>query len=40
MKSLNEQNSPFSYHTLLFYVYAVKLIYGLELYMARKVFIL
>ena len=44
MKSLsfitkNEQNSPFSYHTLLFYVYTVKLIYRLESYLAHEVFI-
>ena len=45
MKSLslftkNVKNSPFRSHTLLFYVYAVKIIYGLELYLARKVSIL
>ena len=33
-------NIPFSYHTLSFYVYALKLIHGLESYLARKDFIL
>ena len=36
----NEENTLFSYHTLLFYVRAANLIFGLELYLACNVFIL